>query len=307
MIVNGFCKEVFRELPMEFAVEAQKLLGVSLEGRWGRDEQHHARVELAMCEVRDGRDHARNQESARAGGQQGDPPGDRPDRRPRRSARDHGTQRVRQEHAGRRAGGPPRVRGHRRRGALPGPGSAGAGAGGARARRHLPRVPVPGRDSRREQRLLPEGGAQRGAQASRRARARRDRVPGARPRQDEAPRHGRGAAEPPGQRRVLRRREEAQRDPPDGRARADAGHPRRDRLRPRHRRAQGRRRTASTRCAAPTVRHRRHPLSAAARLHRPRLRPRALRGPHRQVRRTRTWRSSSRRRATAGWRRWRKA
>ena len=32
MIVNGFCKEVFRELPMEFAVEAQKLLGVSLEG-----------------------------------------------------------------------------------------------------------------------------------------------------------------------------------------------------------------------------------------------------------------------------------
>jgi Fe-S cluster assembly protein SufB len=34
MIVNGFCKEVFRELPMEFAVEAQKLLGVSLEGAW---------------------------------------------------------------------------------------------------------------------------------------------------------------------------------------------------------------------------------------------------------------------------------
>ncbi len=32
MIVNGFCKEVFRELPMEFAVEAQKLLDVSLEG-----------------------------------------------------------------------------------------------------------------------------------------------------------------------------------------------------------------------------------------------------------------------------------
>jgi Fe-S cluster assembly protein SufB len=35
MIVNGFCKEVFRELPMEFAVEAQKLLGVSLEGGVG--------------------------------------------------------------------------------------------------------------------------------------------------------------------------------------------------------------------------------------------------------------------------------
>jgi Fe-S cluster assembly protein SufB len=35
MIVNGFCKEVFAELPMEFAVEAQKLLGVSLEGSVG--------------------------------------------------------------------------------------------------------------------------------------------------------------------------------------------------------------------------------------------------------------------------------
>ena len=35
MIVNGFCREVLRELPMEFAVEAQKLLGVSLEGSVG--------------------------------------------------------------------------------------------------------------------------------------------------------------------------------------------------------------------------------------------------------------------------------
>ncbi|MCB1736325.1 MAG: SufD family Fe-S cluster assembly protein, partial [Gammaproteobacteria bacterium] len=35
MIVNGFCKEVIKELPMEFAVEAQKLLGVSLEGSVG--------------------------------------------------------------------------------------------------------------------------------------------------------------------------------------------------------------------------------------------------------------------------------
>ncbi len=35
MIVNGYCKEVFRELPMEFAVEAQKLLSVSLEGSVG--------------------------------------------------------------------------------------------------------------------------------------------------------------------------------------------------------------------------------------------------------------------------------
>jgi Fe-S cluster assembly protein SufB len=35
MIVNGFCKEVFKELPMEFAVEAQKLMSVSLEGSIG--------------------------------------------------------------------------------------------------------------------------------------------------------------------------------------------------------------------------------------------------------------------------------
>jgi Fe-S cluster assembly protein SufB len=35
MIVNGFCKEVIKELPMEFAVEAQNLLGVSLEGSVG--------------------------------------------------------------------------------------------------------------------------------------------------------------------------------------------------------------------------------------------------------------------------------
>jgi len=35
LIVNGFCKEVFQELPMEFAVEAQQLLGISLEGSVG--------------------------------------------------------------------------------------------------------------------------------------------------------------------------------------------------------------------------------------------------------------------------------
>ena len=35
LIVNGFAKEVLKELPMEFAVEAQKLLGVSLEGAVG--------------------------------------------------------------------------------------------------------------------------------------------------------------------------------------------------------------------------------------------------------------------------------
>jgi Fe-S cluster assembly protein SufB len=35
MIVSGFCREVFKELPMEFAVEAQQLLGITLEGSVG--------------------------------------------------------------------------------------------------------------------------------------------------------------------------------------------------------------------------------------------------------------------------------
>jgi Fe-S cluster assembly protein SufB len=35
LIVNGFCKQVVNKLPMEFAVEAQKLLGVNLEGAVG--------------------------------------------------------------------------------------------------------------------------------------------------------------------------------------------------------------------------------------------------------------------------------
>ena len=35
MIVNGFCKQVMQKLPMEFAVEAQKLVGISLEGSVG--------------------------------------------------------------------------------------------------------------------------------------------------------------------------------------------------------------------------------------------------------------------------------
>ena len=35
LIVNGFCKEVLQQLPMEFAVEAQKLVAISLEGSVG--------------------------------------------------------------------------------------------------------------------------------------------------------------------------------------------------------------------------------------------------------------------------------
>ena len=57
-----------------------------------------------------------------------------------------------------------------------GQGPARHGSRRARARRRVPGVPVSGRDSRRQQRLLPEGGAQRHAQAPRPARARRDGV-----------------------------------------------------------------------------------------------------------------------------------
>ena len=63
MIVNGFCKEVFRELPMEFAVEAQKLLGISLEGA-SVGRHNHSAIDH----------HARNQESPRARRRQGHPP-----------------------------------------------------------------------------------------------------------------------------------------------------------------------------------------------------------------------------------------
>jgi len=35
LLVNGFCREVLQQLPMEFAVEAQKLVGISLEGSVG--------------------------------------------------------------------------------------------------------------------------------------------------------------------------------------------------------------------------------------------------------------------------------
>ncbi len=72
------------------------------------------------------------------------------------------------------------------------------------------------------------------------AGARCGRVHAARAREVEAARDGSGDAQAVGQRGVLGRREEAQRDLPDGRARAAPRHPRRDGLGPRHRRAEDR-------------------------------------------------------------------
>jgi hypothetical protein len=143
-------------------------------------------------------------------------------------------------------------------------------------------LPVPGRDPRREQPLLPARGAQRGAQAARGGRARRARASCAWRGEGQA-----GGAQPrPAQALVndgfSRRREEAQRDPPDGAAGAEAGHPRRDRLGPRHRRAARGVAAASTRCAPPSALHAGdHALPAPAGLHRARPRARAGAWPFR--------------------------
>src|SRR5699024_635515 len=45
LIVNGFAKEVLKELPMEFAVEADKLLAIKLEGSVGRSEEHTSELQ----------------------------------------------------------------------------------------------------------------------------------------------------------------------------------------------------------------------------------------------------------------------
>ncbi len=79
--------------------------------------------------------------------------------------------------------------------------------------------------------------AQCDSQASRRGGTGRGGVSQARSREAEDPRHAGRPAQAAGQRGLLRRREEAQRNLPDGGAHAAAVHPRRDRFRPRHRRA----------------------------------------------------------------------
>src|SRR5690606_36219227 len=158
-------------------------------------------------------------------------------------------------------------------------------AGGARRRRRVPGLPVPGRDPGREQHLLPAQRAQRAAQEPRRAGAGLDAVPEDRAREAGRAEAGRQAAAPRRQRRLLRRREEAQRDLPAGGAGAEAGDPRRDRLGPGHRRAQdrrrGRQRAAFARPGVPGH----HPLPAPSGLHQAGRGARARRRPHRRDRR----------------------
>ena len=89
------------------------------------------------------------------------------------------------------------------------------------------------------------------------------------------------------QRRLLRRREEARRDPADGDAEAAPGGARRDRLRARHRRAEDRRRRREGARRPEHGRARDHALPAHPRLHHPRLRARLRRRADREGRRPR--------------------
>src|SRR6185437_2507784 len=159
-------------------------------------------------------------------------------------------------------------------------GPADHGAGGACRDRRVPRVPIPGGNPRRQQHLLPARSAQCAAQDPRRAGAGFDAVPEAGAREAEGDADLGRVAASRGQRRLLRRREEAQRDLPDGRAGAETGHPRRDRFRAGHRRAEtggaGRQHAAFARARVPDD----HPLPAPARLRAARFRARAGRWPH---------------------------
>ena len=102
------------------------------------------------------------------------------------------------------------------------------------------------------------------------------------------------------QRGLLRRREEAQRDLPDGRAGTEAGDPRRDRFRPRHRRAEERRRRRQRAALARSRVPRHHPLPAPARLHQARTWCTCWPMAASSRAAGRSWRWSSRRTATRG-------
>ena len=99
---------------------------------------------------------------------------------------------------------------------------AGARAGGARARRRVSRVPVPGGDPRRQQRVSAEGGVQCRAQAPRPARSRAFEFLALVREKMKLMHMDESFLVARRQRRLLRRREEAQRDSADADARAEA-------------------------------------------------------------------------------------
>src|SRR5439155_13393198 len=144
----------------------------------------------------------------------------------------------------------------------------------------LPRVPVPTRDPRRDRDELPAQRDQRRAQGTEPRGRRSDRdsgVPYGAPRPDGPPQGQPRARVALPQRRLLGRREEAGRDPPDGDAKAAHRGARRDRLRARHRRAAGRGERRERARRPRDGRARDHALPADPRLRDSRSRPR-LRG-----------------------------
>ena len=184
------------------------------------------------------------------------------------------------------------LRGHRGRHPLQRPVDPRNGPGRARRRGHLPRLPVSDGDTGRGDHGVPEGRDERAAQGARRGAAEDPGLHQAREGGRRLAQHGHGDAEAAAQCRLLRRREEARRDPADEAAGAEALRARRDRFRPRHRRAEDRRRRRQRAALARPRDRRHHPLPAPARTHRAGQRARALQGPGHQVGRQDRWRSS---------------
>jgi Fe-S cluster assembly protein SufB len=103
LIVNGFVRDVLQQLPMEFAVEAQKLIAISLEGSvgWQRDCRRRpyrppGRRRLFRRRRVSIRTHVGNQKSQRLDKGQGDPRRPEPHGEDRRGGGDHGAERLRQ-------------------------------------------------------------------------------------------------------------------------------------------------------------------------------------------------------------------
>ena len=157
--------------------------------------------------------------------------------------------------------GHPGLRGHQRQRVARRRGNPRPGSRRTRPQGTLPRVPVPERDSRREQRQFHPRGR---AGASRRGRGTRSRRVLPPPLREDGP-----AGNAPrlhgalGQRGFFRRREKAQRNPPDGDARTELRRPRRNGQRPGHRRAQDRRQRRQRPARAEPRRAAHHALPAS--------------------------------------------
>ena len=249
LVVNGFVKDVLQQLPMEFAVEAQKLISISLEGsrridlilrRPRKRPSRRMRGKIVDHVLRDAPDGApqdeeqgtennvttRSQRSESPCRGARDSPWTDADREPGRGARDHGAERLRQidaEPCDRRQAG---LRSHRRRNPVQGRRPAGDGTGRARRQGRVPGVPVSGRNSGCRDHDVLAHRAQCPAQGARRERIFNAGLSEKGPRSGEVPEHPAGHAQARRQCRIFRRREEAQRNFADGAVRAGCLHPR---------------------------------------------------------------------------------